>query len=76
MGVSEHLIVLLHNLKDNQEATVRTQIEETDCFGIEKGVRQGCILSPTLFKSIVQKLLCKRQSGVNHKKVFELGVER
>src|SRR5574341_1487269 len=33
-----------------QEATVRTGHGTTDWFQIEKGVHQGCILSPCLFK--------------------------
>ena len=32
-----------------QEATVRTRYGTTDWFQIEKGVCQGCILSPCLF---------------------------
>ena len=32
-----------------QEAKVRTGHGTTNCFQIEKGVRQGCILSPCLF---------------------------
>ena len=33
-----------------QETTVRTGHGTTDWFQIGKGVRQGCILSPRLFK--------------------------
>ena len=40
---------LLRNLYAGQEATVRTGHGTTDWFQIEKGVRQGCILSPSLF---------------------------
>ena len=34
----------------SQEATVRTGHGTTDWFQIGKGVHQGCILSPCLFK--------------------------
>ena len=39
----------MRNLYAGQEATVRTGHGTTDWFQIEKGVRQGCILSPCLF---------------------------
>ena len=50
MGIPDHLTCLLRNLYEGQEATVRTGHGTTDCFQIGKGVRQGCILSPCLFK--------------------------
>ena len=49
MGIPDHLTCLLRNLYAGQEATVRTGHETTDWFQIEKGVHQGCILSPCLF---------------------------
>ena len=49
MGIPVHLTCLLRNLYAGQEATVRTGHGTTDWFQIEKGVRQGCILSPCLF---------------------------
>ena len=49
MGIPNHLTCLLRNLYAGQEATVRTGHGTTDWFQIEKGVRQGCILSPCLF---------------------------
>ena len=49
MGIPDHLTCLLRNLYSGQEATVRTGHETTDWFQIGKGVRQGCILSPSLF---------------------------
>ena len=39
----------LRNLYAGQEATVRTGHTTTNWFQIGKGVRQGCILSPSLF---------------------------
>ena len=49
MGIPDHLTCLLRNLYTGQEATVRTGHGTMDCFQIGKGVRQGCILSPSLF---------------------------
>ena len=49
MGIQDHLTCLLRNLYAGQEATVRTGHGTTDWFQTEKGVRQGCILSPCLF---------------------------
>ncbi|CAF4859739.1 unnamed protein product [Rotaria socialis] len=49
MGVPKHIICLLKNLYTDQEATVRTEYGLTEWFKSEKGVRQGCILSPCLF---------------------------
>ena len=49
MGISDHLACLLRNLYAGQEATVGTGRGRVDRFKIEKGVRQGCILSPCLF---------------------------
>ena len=45
----DHLPCLLRNLYAGQEATVRTLHGTTDWFKIEKGVWQGCLLSPCLF---------------------------
>ena len=57
MEIPDHLTCLLRNLYTGQEATVRTGHGTTDWFQIGKGVRQGCILSPGLFKetSVVDK---------------------
>ena len=49
MGIPHHLTCLLRNLYAGQETTVRTGHGTTDWFQIEKGVRQGFILSSCLF---------------------------
>ena len=48
MGIPDHLTCLLKNLYAGQEARVRTEHGIMDWFKIEKGVHQGCILSPFL----------------------------
>ena len=50
MGIPDHLTCLLRNLYAGQEATVRTGHGTTNWFQIGKGVCQGCILSPCIFK--------------------------
>ena len=49
MGIPDHLTCHLRYLCAGLEATVRTGQGTTDWFQIQKGVCQGCILSPCLF---------------------------
>ena len=57
MGIPDHLTCLLRNLYAGQEATVRTLYGTTDWFKIEKGVRQGCLLSPCLFNLYAEHIM-------------------
>ncbi|XP_060986766.1 stAR-related lipid transfer protein 6 isoform X1 [Dama dama] len=62
MGIADHLTCLLRNLYAGQEATVRTGHGPTDWFQIGKGVRQGCILSPSLFNLYAEYIM--RNAGL------------
>ena len=62
MGILDHLTYLLRNLYAGQEATVRTGHGTTDWFQIGKGVPQGCILSPCLFKLYAENIM--RNAGL------------
>jgi hypothetical protein len=53
----------MRNLYHGQEAAVRTQVGTTDWFKIEKGVRQGCILSPYLFNLYAENII--RNAGLD-----------
>ena len=61
MGIPDHLICLLRNLYAGQEATVSTG-HGIHWFQIGKGVRQGCILSPYLFKLYAEYII--RNAGL------------
>ena len=50
MGIPDHLTCLLRNLYAGQETKVRTGHGTINRFQIRKGVHQGNILSPCLFK--------------------------
>ena len=61
-GIPDHLMCLLKNLYADQQATVRTGHGTTDWFHIGKGVCQGCILSPCLFKLYAEYIM--RNAGL------------
>ena len=63
MEIPDHLTCLLRNLYAGQEAAVRTGHGTTDWFQIEKGVRQGCILSPCLFNLYSEYIM--RNTGLD-----------
>ena len=63
MWIPDPLTCLLRNLYAGQEATVRTVYGTTDWFQIGKGLRQGCILSPCLFKLYAEYIM--RHAGLD-----------
>ena len=69
MGLPGHLTYLMRNLYAGQEATVRTGYGTTEWFQLEKGLHQGCILSPCLFNFSAEYImknagLEKAQAGI------------
>ena len=55
MGFPLHIIRLIKPLYQDQQAAVRVNSETSDWFSVEKGVRQGCVLSPYLFSTFMQR---------------------
>ena len=58
-GIPDHLTCFLRNLYAGQEAIVRTGHGRTDWFQIQKGICQGCILSPCLFNLYAEYIMRK-----------------
>lgn len=57
MGFPQHIIELLAHLYQDQMATVRAACRMSDFFPIGPGVRQGCIVSPTLFTIYTEDII-------------------
>ena len=57
MGIPDHLTGLLRNWYAGQKSTVRTLYGTIDWFKIEKGVAQGCLLSPCLFNLYADRIM-------------------
>ena len=63
MGIPGHVTCLLRNLYAGEKTTVRSRHGTTDWFHIEKGVRQGCVLSPCLFNLYAEYIM--RNAGLD-----------
>ena len=63
MGIPDHLTCLLRTLYVGQAAAVRTLYGTADWFRIEKGVQQGCLLSPCLFNLYAEQIM--RNAGLD-----------
>ena len=63
IGIADHLTRLLRNRHAGQEATVRTRHGTTDWLQIQKGVHQGCIVSPCLFNFYAEYII--RNTGLD-----------
>ena len=64
MGIPDHFTCLLRNLYAGQESRVRTGRGTMDWFQIGKGICQGYILSPCLFKFYVEYIM--RNAGQDY----------
>ncbi|CAH2235401.1 jg5969 [Pararge aegeria aegeria] len=64
VGTREALFAI-QNLYWNQRAKVRVDNEETEDVEIKRGVRQGCILSPTLFNLYSETIIAEAIEGLD-----------
>lgn len=56
-GCPDKFIGIVRNLHDGMMASVRDQQELSDPFPITNGVKQGCILAPTLFIMVFSAMM-------------------
>ena len=65
MGFPKHLIDLTCKLYEDQESAVRTANGDTEWFQIGRGLRQGCILSPSFFNVYAEDIMREALEGVD-----------
>ena len=68
MGFPKHLVALLEALYNDQSAVIRWNGRHSSAIKIERGVRQGCILSPHLFNLYTESVI--REAGIE-----EMGIK-
>ena len=67
IGFPSNLIYLIATLYQNQQAAVRVNGETSEWFEVQKGVRQGCILSPNLFNVYAENITRQVYGDENRK---------
>ena len=61
-GINGRFVNLIKNIYNNDKACVKMHNLCTETFQINQGVRQGCVLSPLLFKNFLFELAKKLNS--------------
>ena len=62
-GVEGGLLLAIQSLYEGGKASVRIGDRESDWFGVNRGVRQGCTPSPLLFNVFVDKVTREARGG-------------
>ena len=57
MGINDQNFSVLQTLYEGQQALVRVDGSLSDWFAIEKGVRQGCLVSPVSFNCYLEHIM-------------------
>ena len=63
MGITDYVTCLLSNLYAGQETIVRILYGTIDWFRTEKGIQQGCLLTPCLFNLYAEHIM--RNAGLD-----------
>ena len=65
-GLSEHMISMIQNLYRDQQGQVVGSNGCSRSFAIHGGVRQGCVLSPRLFCSVLEMSMANWRDEMEH----------
>ena len=64
LGCPSKFLTILHNLHDGQQGQVKHNVSQSGSFSISIGVKQGCVLAPTLFSIFFSIVLCDAKEGL------------
>ena len=64
VGFPQHIVELLDYVYKNQEAAAKTNCGTLEWFSIRRGVKQGCVVSPSRF-SIYSEGSYREHQGSN-----------
>lgn len=64
-GATSKLCRLIKSLYSGTQASVRVDGELTEWFEVKTGLRQGCLLSPTLFNVFIDRVVRKALAGMS-----------
>ena len=66
IGIDKKIIKILERLYENSKCAVTIDGKLTEWFSVLVGVRQGCLLSPTLFNIFLEFVMNEVESISNH----------
>ena len=75
-GILENLIELVHSFHESMSTTVTVCGEKSSSFPVTNGLRQGCIIAPTLFilyLDLVIRCWCSRCLAVGVEVQYQIG---
>ena len=70
-NIDEHLISIIENLYKKASSAMIINDTIGDLFRTSVGVRQGCLLSPTLFNILLEQIM--QDTLINHTSTIDLG---
>ena len=77
IGINGKFLNAVQSLYDNLSCTVRVNNFGTDWFNVTQGVKQGCVISPTLFSIYVIDLAVELNSlncGVSLQETLNISI--
>ena len=66
IGIDKKILKILKRLYENSKCAVTIDGKLTEWFSVLVGVRQGCLLSPTLFNIFLEFVINEVESISNH----------